>query len=982
MIRLYIENQEMDVTEGFSHQITYAVDDLQNLDSKATAFSKTIVLPGTSKNNYLLGNIFEFANANFTGTGENVGYNFNASMSAKCRLEINGLQIIKGVLRLLEIIRDGDSIEYEVAIFGELGGFYTSLSNKKLEDLDFSAYNHQYTVANITDRWDDKPDMIFIGTGFDTITPSQLIIRGFSDLTSIIFPSDIIRITRDNDTISHGTATVTSIKYNPTTNITTIDVTNSTYFNASNYVFKYYVENKGGCGVYYPLIDYGTYSTDKISYKFKTFRPALFVREYIHKIITGAGYTYESKFFETDFFKRLIIPHNESELLTITSDLFKGNTYYQNTFNQQNAQVLTSNNNYVNISEEYGGLFNTSDNITYTYTGQSANLNFYVSQNFTLQIYGNGEGTVTMYLKIYINGVPRISRTFIDNFDRGGILYPGFYLDLNYTLNTNDTIQLRFDLIINNNSYPFPANINATLNGTSNFFTIQSAYPITAPIVLNNTVELSRAIPKNVMQKDFFASLLKLFYLMVTEDKYKEKHLKIEPWTWFYNLNSDTYIDWSLKLDRSQPIRIKPMSEINSRYYELKYKSDNDYYNELYKKRYNEGYGDRKYDNQLEFAKDSQTTEVIFSATPLLGYVGKDKIVPTIMKWDGATIGQNEERVNSNIRIMQCKLIPEGVDSWSILNDTGGTLVSGYVRYPYAGHLDDPDAPGSDINFGVTKELFFTLASGALGNNLFNAYYSSYLAEITDKDSRLVTAKFKLNDTDIFNLEFSKFVFLDGVLYRLSKIVDYTPGEICTVELLRVIYTTYDNTVNGSDDPEVNINGQIWKLNNLDTSYYANGDEIPQITDNTEWANATEGAWCYYANSTNNGLEYGKLYNWFAVNDARGLAPEGYRVPTQADFNTLDTYISANYYKIKEAGTTHWNTNNGTNETGFTALGAGYRDDLGDFDYLKNRARFWTSNAYDEDLAFMQGLNDNTNVGQGDKIDKNYGFSVRLVKDI
>ena len=134
------------------------------------------------------------------------------------------------------------------------------------------------------------------------------------------------------------------------------------------------------------------------------------------------------------------------------------------------------------------------------------------------------------------------------------------------------------------------------------------------------------------MQKDFFASILKLFYLMVTEDKYKEKHLKIEPWTWFYNLDSDSYVDWSMKLDRSQPIRIRPMSEINSRYYELKYKSDTDYYNDLYKKRYNEGYGDRKFVNELEFAKDSQSTEVIFSSTPLLGYTGQDKIVPTIMK--------------------------------------------------------------------------------------------------------------------------------------------------------------------------------------------------------------------------------------------------------------------------------------------------------------------------------------------------------------
>ena len=83
------------------------------------------------------------------------------------------------------------------------------------------------------------------------------------------------------------------------------------------------------------------------------------------------------------------------------------------------------------------------------------------------------------------------------------------------------------------------------------------------------------------------------------------------------------------------------------------------------------------------------------------------------------------------------------------------------------------------------------MLSGALGNNLFNTYYSSYLAEITDKDSRLVTAKIKLNEQDIFNLDFGRFIWIDGVLYRLSKIIDYSAGEICTIELLRVIYTTY-----------------------------------------------------------------------------------------------------------------------------------------------------------------------------------------------
>jgi hypothetical protein len=84
-------------------------------------------------------------------------------------------------------------------------------------------------------------------------------------------------------------------------------------------------------------------------------------------------------------------------------------------------------------------------------------------------------------------------------------------------------------------------------------------------------------------------------------------------------------------------------------------------------------------------------------------------------------------------------------------------------------------------------------AKSGMSKQQFNVYYSSYMAEITDKDSRLLTGQFKLTEQDIFDLDFSRFVYLDGGLYRISKIIDYTAGTNATtkVELLRVIYTTY-----------------------------------------------------------------------------------------------------------------------------------------------------------------------------------------------
>ena len=971
MIKLWIEDQELDTTEGFSHQITYAIDDLNNLDSKATSFSKTIILPGTANNNTLLGNIFEFGNSNLPDQDANVGYNFNASRSAKCRLDINNLTIIKGVLRLLEIVRDGDSIEYEVAIFGELGGFVNKLANKKLTDLDFSLYDHQYTIANIVDRFTDTPEIRLKTSekvGFDSISFDQVIIYGQGDLSEIFSIGDEIEIINQSGMSSYGLFTITSCFYNTYGggffNFVVDSQIQPTFFTGQ---FIYIIKNKGGGGVYYPLIDYGNYSTNKHDYKYGTFRPALFVKEYLEKIIQDAGYTYESKFFKTDFFKKLIIPFNQIALFNKSFNVYVQNgtadalsvyTTYPDPGDvaYQNLTTLTLN-NFTQISASQ-----------FRYTN-SLQINVKISLRFkyTLQ----GIGGYANY-KVQKNNVTLFGANL-----RTAANLVTIENSIITSLNENDVIKIFYSTSIRN----APGNYaDLNINDETQFSIIPDP-PAYIQIGLGNTIKMSDVIPENILQKDFFTSVMKMFNLMVTEDKYINKHLKIEPYIWFYNLNRSEYLDWSYKLDRSQPIRIRPMSEINARFYDFKYKSDSDYYNDFYKKKYNENYGDRKYDNELEFAKDSQTTEIIFAPTPLFMAQGEDKVTPVIFKWNGTTIGQNEERVNSVIRIMQIKKISE-ISSWDILNNEGGPIAGGtdLTYYPYAGHLNHPFSAIYDINFGATKELFFENDNANLGENIFNTYYSPYIAEITDKDSRLVIAKFKLNDTDIFNLDFSRFIWVDGVLYRLNKVIDYTPGEICTVELLRVIYTTYGSSVNSAEIPEVIICNNIWSKINLQKTFNRSGDEIIELRDSIDWKNTDieeVPSWCYYDNDPYNGRTYGKLYNWYSVND--NLAPEGWKIPTIDDAETLLECVVEDAKKLKEPGTTHWNTDNGTNESGFTALGAGLRDKDGAYAQLKSKTRFWLKNDKSASEAWYLEILDNGN-WVIDNADKREGYSVRLIR--
>ena len=131
----------------------------------------------------------------------------------------------------------------------------------------------------------------------------------------------------------------------------------------------------------------------------------------------------------------------------------------------------------------------------------------------------------------------------------------------------------------------------------------------------------------------------------------------------------------------------------------------------------------------------------------------------------------------------------------------------------------------------------------------------------------------------------------------------------------------------------ITICTQVWMLNNLDIVNYRNGDPIPQVTDPAIWAGLTTGAWCYYNNDVSNNGTYGKLYNWYAVTDPRGLAPEGWHVPSDAEWTVLENCLGGTSIaggKLKEVGNSHWQgTNVASNSSGFTGLPGGWRENNG-----------------------------------------------------
>ena len=186
--------------------------------------------------------------------------------------------------------------------------------------------------------------------------------------------------------------------------------------------------------------------------------------------------------------------------------------------------------------------------------------------------------------------------------------------------------------------------------------------------------------------------------------------------------------------------------------------------------------------------------------------------------------------------------------------------------------------------------------------------------------------------------------------------------------------------------PTIVIGTQHWMRENLDVVTYRNGDVIPQVTDASKWALLTSGAWCYYNNDVANGAIYGKLYNWYAVNDTRGLAPKGWHVPTDAEWTILTDKLGGTVVaggKMKSVGTTRWTTPNtsATNESGFTGLPGGYRNNNGTFSNVGNYGFWWSSSQDVNTNAVYRNLSYDYDSASKSNNDLKLGFSVRCLRD-
>ncbi len=222
-----------------------------------------------------------------------------------------------------------------------------------------------------------------------------------------------------------------------------------------------------------------------------------------------------------------------------------------------------------------------------------------------------------------------------------------------------------------------------------------------------------------------------------------------------------------------------------------------------------------------------------------------------------------------------------------------------------------------------------------------------------------------------------------------TVIINILPDGISTAVFNpSLVYGTMTDT-DGNQYKTIVIGAHTWMAENLRTVRFRNGDSIPEVTSNPEWKSLTSAAYCTYEN-TNNRDEIattGRLYNWFAVSDSRNLAPEGWHVATDDEWLALTTFLGNENIaggKLKETSDLHWMSPNtgASNLSGFTALPGGRREYTdGSFINKGSDGFWWTGSAYNPDYSWYRYLHFDVANCYRANFHKQYGFSVRCVKD-
>ena len=868
--------ESLDLKDDGAFPLTFSIADIRNPDKRNSTFSKTITLPGTKKNNIFFGGIFEVG----------IDDTFDVTKKVQAVVYQQGLEQLNGILQLKKIIRDDfNNISYEINLFGQLANIFYNLGDLKLCDLDFSEYNHIYTYSSITESWNTSirkngSQFINFETGYTTTFTDTEFLEGKVVLLTSGAHSfnigDTVWVEKDDDTINpiyNGMSTIIQIPASDKIMINKLWGSSSVLESGT-----VYVKNTIGDGYVYPFLEYGNNSiADNLPNRKRIWlNPSLYTKTVVDKIFQAGNFTYNSDFFESPYFKRLILPYTgeyyqldnagiqlqefRAGLTGSSLDIIGG--YYSPTENfpinldvdfssSTTPDCYDNNNNYlpnqntgIGLSGRFQANTQTGQKFGFdvTFDIQFANLSgvaFAVTSDSKLKInyfiYKKAYNPTTLVYDYILIGNTYSLITIYFNVGTTGYTTSDINLSIvteNTELNVGDQVYIEtsFELVpgssnLNTNIFAFLFNSYPTLRIKTNsrFYNVVS----NNRLYFGDLVSLNKLLPCDIKCSDFLMALVKLFNLYIDDEKGITNRLRIEPRDDYYGAGE--LLDWTNKLDISKTINITPLSELSNKDFEFTYKADTDYWNKNYTDNTTQIYGYKKVTSNNDFVKGISKIETLFSPSPQIEYAGTGLSLVEIKKVeevDGVTVDNNTK---ANIRILYygglktySAYYSDNVNIVKFKYPTGNSIGTYATQeyYPYAGMEDDGYVSYTSLGYGlpIANQYFRPVMSNG---TLYNRYWSRYIFEIANKNSKSVSCNIYLTPEDIFKLDFRNTFYINGIYYRLNKISDYNPlnNETTKCEFIKVedskSFITEVKNITGGNDDTFEDSGDNLPKNNL-----------------------------------------------------------------------------------------------------------------------------------------------------------------------
>jgi len=672
---------------------------------------------------------------------------FTPNKQVKCALWNDGVQVFRGTMQMLSMSVTRGVATYEVGIYGEEVSLFKAMEGVKLVD-----------TVGVTGMNHTFTESLVTGSWDDTFADASGFVYGITDAIGL----------------GHVLNNVT-----PT-------------------------------GPFASLFAALLYAVDRlIPLDFQ--RPNIWVKKMIDLIFAQHGYRYESTFFDSVEFERLVIPY--------AGDPF--------------AYVSGSDTCFVGAS---------------SYTFGDGIYSYDVVYNQTASPYTNsGAGSVATGTGVYTaaSGYTGLYNIAVDMDleadDVNDTLYSCYFVEVasnTVVLDVNGDLIEYYNLLRSTDRETRAISIRAqaylrlgvqykvyltadVFGGTMHSSNLQITL-VQKLTRMNEYIDMRTALPADTLQIDLLSDLQKMFNLYFYQSPLDPTLIYIEPFNQFY---SSGVVDWSQKSDEAQEMTITMGDPELRKQFTFAYRNGGEALAKSYQNTWQEGYGCRIYDTDNFYGKGEQRIETKCATVIPAQYRTDIVLGRTFDVQNDGTI----KTMKTGYRIAQYNYVemtpaPSGsTDTWywvSNFNTVASSWVSGNTL-PYIGHVDNPYDPQQDLAFGMPKQIYWALPDGQGGytpytnNNLFNGYWKTYIEEIASKEAMTVQATFLLTVTDIASLDFRKPVYWHGVKWRLLEISDYRVGRnvMCRVTLRRILnlseFSPQTVTPNLSYNLESGVDGEV-----------------------------------------------------------------------------------------------------------------------------------------------------------------------------